>query len=388
MSNFFPGIHNICVREVKFIASRLWVPVVMFGVTVSFTSFTAFSIRKGILDPSEFVRWDAEHYLSIAQEGYTFFPCSGSENDSTSQSWCGNAGWFPGYPSLIRLLVQLNLPGEIAGVLLSHFFMFLIFLLIWNGFFKQRLHLSCLNAILLVGFFPGSIYYQAVFPISMFTYFCLVTLYFMLKQKWLLAGTAGLCAAIIYPTGFLLSLLAIPAFVNQSQSLTSRGQNALKVAIAPLIGLFSVLAIHQILIGDFQAFFKVQAKYGHGIYDPLRTLSESLRSAILLHTEDPFWIAHLQTTIVFCLMIMVMWVCMTQKEQLRQLWTIAGITLVFWGFPLVMGAGVHLYRQESILLPMVVLFQRFPVVLQIPVLIVCILLKYQMTILFFHGILI
>lgn len=388
MSNLFPGTHNICVRRVKFIASRLWVPVVMFGITVSFTSFTAFSIRKGILDPSEFVRWDAEHYLSIAQEGYNFFPCSGSGNDLTSQSWCGNAGWFPGYPSLIRLLVQLNVSGEIAGVLLSHFFMFLIFLLIWNGFFKQRLHLSCLNAILLVGFFPGSIYYQAVFPISMFTYFCLVSLYFMLNQKWSLAGAAGLCAAIIYPTGFLLSLLAIPVFVNQSQPLAARSQNALKVAIAPLIGLFSVLAIHQTLVGDFQAFFKVQAKYGHGVYDPLRTLSESLRSAILLHTENPFWVAHLQTTIVFCLMIMVIWICMTQKGQLRQLWTIAGITLVFWGFPLVMGGGVHLYRQEAVLLPVVVLFQRFPVVLQILVLIVCILLKYQMTILFFHGILV
>lgn len=355
---------------------------------MSFTSFTAFSIRKGVLDPSEFVRWDAEHYLSIAQEGYTFFPCSGGENDLLSQSWCGNAGWFPGYPLLIRLLVQLNVPAEIAGVLLSHLFMFLIFLLIWNGFFEQRLHLSYLNALLLVGFFPGSIYYQAVFPISMFIYFCLATLYFMLKQKWSLAGAASLCAAIIYPTGFLLSFLAILALVDRSHPLAARGQNALKVAIAPVIGLFSVLAIHQILVGDFQAFFKVQAKYGHGIYDPLHTLSESLRSAILLRTEDPFWVAHLQTAIVFCLMIMAIWTCIMQKGHSKQLWTIAGVMLVFWGFPLVMGGGVHLYRQEAVLLPMVVLFQRFPVVLQILVLIVCILLKYQMTILFFHGILV
>jgi hypothetical protein len=58
-------------------------------------------------------RWDSEHYLSIAAEGYVLEPCQGNPRD-----WCGNAGWFPAYRWLVRVLAAPGLALDAVALFL------------------------------------------------------------------------------------------------------------------------------------------------------------------------------------------------------------------------------------------------------------------------------
>src|SRR3954468_9910273 len=51
-------------------------------------------------------RWDSGLYVDIAEHGYTLFRCA----PPNGADWCGNAGWFPAYPWLLRALTLVGLP--------------------------------------------------------------------------------------------------------------------------------------------------------------------------------------------------------------------------------------------------------------------------------------
>jgi len=70
-------------------------------------------------------RWDSRVYLSIARGGYEFYPCDIPRDGAAiaqEGGWCGNCGWFPGYPALIWLMARFGVPELAGGVLLSAIF--------------------------------------------------------------------------------------------------------------------------------------------------------------------------------------------------------------------------------------------------------------------------
>src|SRR5258708_572985 len=71
------------------------------------------------------------------------------------------------------------------------------------------LHERGLAALVLTAFFPGSIYQQAVFPVSLFLLCAVAFLALCERQKWAPAAGAGALAAMAYPTGFLLAPLSL-----------------------------------------------------------------------------------------------------------------------------------------------------------------------------------
>ena len=71
------------------------------------------------------IRWDSGHYLKIAQSGYELVSCKGI-GYASSNDWCGNAGWFPGYPALIRVFARVFGHVEWIAVALPPVFLFLM----------------------------------------------------------------------------------------------------------------------------------------------------------------------------------------------------------------------------------------------------------------------
>jgi hypothetical protein len=68
------------------------------------------------LKRATWMHWDAFQYLDQAAHGYTLFHCNlfgGLER------WCGNAGWFPGYPWLIRAASLAGVDGFPAAMVLA-----------------------------------------------------------------------------------------------------------------------------------------------------------------------------------------------------------------------------------------------------------------------------
>lgn len=340
------------------------------------------------LDPGMHARWDSGHYLAIANTGYEFFSCSRLPGLNPDW-WCGNAGWFPGYPLMIRVVTWTGLESVLAGVLLSELFHLGTLWLVWEkllgGIWSQR-NFLCL---LLAGFFPGSIYYHAVFPVSAFTFFATLSLCYLLERRALASGVTGALASFSYSTGFLMApvaLLHAVAAAYRKHPIGAWRVGMVASALA-LTGFFSVLALHRFELGEWFAFFKVQAKYGHGLHNPLVTLLNNVNP---LGVMPCAWtldvVPALQSVFIAALVASVSIAMIKQWKDLTRQDVLLGIFMfVFWLFPLTMGGGVSIYRAEALLLPVCPLARFLSPRLQAMLTIAAILLAYPMAILFYTS---
>lgn len=306
------------------------------------------------------LRWDSGHYLSIADNGYILHPC-GPEYGGPS-NWCGNAGWMPGYPRLMGLLARAGLEVAHAGVLLSALFTVGMLVLLWTGFLGQRAR--NLPVLGLAALFPGQVYQHAVFPISMCLFFSLLCLFFQERRRPVLAGLAGGVAAFSYTTSFLLAPVVLAAELlapgSPQGSPWPRLWRGVGIAFVVTLGFVAALALFQVQTGAWNALFLSQAKYGHGINNPLGTLDAVVGP--LLRGESRHWknaFPRVQTLIVALLVIVLVAHTLSRWRSagLRERWLVF-YGLAFWVFPLSMGRGVSLYRAESLLVPIALLAWR------------------------------
>src|SRR5262249_9671975 len=170
------------------------------------------------------VRWDSNLYLGIAQRGYFLEHCTPESGYAPGQV-CGHAGWFPLYAWLLKIA---------PGALLSLIFQAILLVLVWRMSKNWP-------ALLLAALFPGCIYQQAVFPISLFLVCALLFLRYFRPE-------AGALAAMAYPTGILLVPVAV---------LKRRYWAAAGVAL----GFLAVIAVMGVQTGHWNAYFLTQAKY-------------------------------------------------------------------------------------------------------------------------------
>jgi hypothetical protein len=340
--------------------------------------------------PALWVRHDSLHYLEIAWHGYIFMSCAGHSAYYGQGDWCGDAGWFPGYPYLIWLLMRLGLSGPAAGVIISSAFGLAALALLWNGFLGQRRDLRPVLALGLAAFFFGAVYQRAVFPISMEIFFLLAVIWLAVRGRWLAAGLAGAAAAFTYTSGFLV----VPAVA--AWALLDRRARPLRSAVAgtavigglTALGLAAVLVIQYLGTGVWGAFFKVQAKYHyHGLHLPtvkfLWVVGELVRHPLSVGLASA---AETLLVAVFCLALVAVAIARRRKlDSADRL--ILSYTLFFWLFPLSLGAGLNLYRSEALLLPSVVLARWLPAWAQALFLTLMVPLAYAMSLLFYWKVL-
>ena len=151
-------------------------------------------------DPHSWARSDSAHYYGIANHGYELFSCARMPGYDPNLQ-CGNAAWLPGYPLLIRALIGLSLDQDIAGTVISATFALGTLVVLWNFFLEAEVSIAALLTLLLAAFFPGHVYYHAVFPISVCSFFLVSGLAAYTKRQFALAGLAGACAAFTYSSG-------------------------------------------------------------------------------------------------------------------------------------------------------------------------------------------
>ena len=126
-------------------------------------------------------------------------------------------------------------------------------------------------------------------------------------------------------------------------------------------GFALVLLLHQLAVGDWQAFFKVQRKYGFGLRWPPDTLAARLAPLV----EGGSLFPALQTLLVAALMLGLLlalalyWRRLGAADAL-----IAFHAVAYWLFPLVLGGGLSLHRADALLMPAAVLTRRLPAPLQ------------------------
>lgn len=374
----------------KTILNHLAPPLLLFLVVRSFLAGAASSAGFEPWAAEVWVRWDSSLYLDIAANGYDFFSCS-RLGGYPPDTWCGNAGWFPAYPSMISAAARIGSDPAAAGVAIAGLFQLATLVLLWIGFLDPKMAPKHLLVLVLAAFFPGSIYYAAVFPVSAFTFFSLLLAYFLAKQRPWSAGLSGAMAATFYSTGFLL----VPA--TALWVLFTKGRDTWKAASTRIaatsgvtaLGFVLVIGVQTIQTGRWDAFFKVQEKYGYSLHNPFATLAAAVAPIFEQRTSDAQWVPHLQTMFVALLVAGAFGFAWWSWKRLEpvEIFAVAA-TAMFWLFPLTMGGQVSLYRSESLLLPLVLVTRRLPTPVVGALAAASILLAWPMATLFFEGTLI
>lgn len=270
------------------------------------------------LRAASFIRFDSNLYLEIARRGYTLFHCPPASGYAAAQ-WCGNAGWFPLYAWLWPSPL-FSLACEAA-----------VLVVLWRFFLRER----GAAALLLAAVFPGAIYQQAVFPVSLFLLCALSFLALLRAGRTRLAALFGALAALSYPTGILLA----PVALLRRRPLAAAGV---------LLGLFAVLVTLRLQSGSWEAYLLVQHKYGFH-FAPVDTLGARLKPLFNARARTAASFASAaQTLLVLCMM------ALGARSWLRAP-DLALYCLLFWGFPLCLGGRLSLHRAEALLVPLVAL---------------------------------
>jgi hypothetical protein len=348
------------------IAWAILPPLLVFGASWLQLFLNALAHHRAFT-AGMFIHYDAFLYQSIAQKGYDFYPCQGYRiaADFRGRQYCGNAGWLPLYPWLLRLVNLAIRNWASSAVLVSAASFLGCLLLIWNRFLKQDRWLRALLLIVFAGFFPGQIWYASGYPVSTFLFLVLLAFVLLERPHVVLAGITGGLAAITYSTGFLLffvfGLWLLITERGRPWWVQLRHQLALPGLVA--LGFASFLVLQQVKLHAWNAFFQVQAKYGHGLHNPFRTFVLKTAPLWKLTFQLDYGRFPAQTVFVALLVIGIGVVFFLQRKRgvsPIELLTLI-YTLTFWFVPLVIGEGVTIYRAESLLLPATLLMRRFSI---------------------------
>ncbi len=164
-----------------------------------------------------FSRWDGGQYASIALNGYNF------PNDPIAYQWC----FLPLYPFLMRVLgttligIFTDFQAVLtAGFIISNtlfFFNVVIFYKLSEIVLKNS-RIAFLSSIFFC-FWPGSLFFSAIYTESLFMFLALSAFYLLEKKKAIKSAFFGFLAGLARSSGFLVF---IPFLYNGLQKRSYR----------------------------------------------------------------------------------------------------------------------------------------------------------------------
>lgn len=331
-------------------------PMLVFAVARLVLMLAGSSVAVDPMQPAPWLRWDANNYLHIAKHGYSLV------QNPVDGSWHGTAGWFPLFPAVVRALVELTgQHADVVMLLVASVFHLLTLMLLWNRWILPADDSHRWLMLLSAGFFPGVIYQYAAFPISMTTFFVLLHLHLILRGRWIISGAAGALASAAHPIGCPLAVVSIlfAALPGRISALTTRDRfGALLAAFICLLGGATVLLVHQLTTGHWDAYFLVQRSIvERSMQNPLDTFAFHLRA---LPGSFRFQAPSHQFLLVGALVLSVLGAMARNRKNLaRPDWLIALFMAVCWVFPMAYQVTSE-HRQNAVLLPSVVLTRFLP----------------------------
>lgn len=335
---------------------------------------TAWACGYDPLSPSTWARWDSGYYLDIAAAGYQPLRHCWPETHYPATAWCGNAGWFPGFPWAVGALAHLGVPLPLAGFLVPLAAQLACIWLLWPWLGGS------VGALLLAAFFPGNVYLAAAFPVSLFLLGAMLLLRGCAEGRPLLAVLGGALAAVSYPTGVLLAAIALAFAAWQ------RSRAALWAAAGAAAGFLCVLAVFQIQAGAWDAYFRIQAHYGYKAGFFADALFARLKPLVNPRYRDAKGFASALQTLL-CVALMVLVVLRAFRAGARE-GLVALYAAVFWLAPLTLGGSLSLYRAEALLLPAAALLPDAPRPVRAGFAAAAVAVSIPMAVLFFRGILV
>jgi hypothetical protein len=365
-----------------------WLPPVLAWL-ISATVMVVTSIVDGwppFAATRTWTRWDSNLYLQVAKGGYNLFRCT--RPFGKPGQWCGNSGWFPGYPWILAALHWLSFPLAPAALALSWLLFLAALLVLWRAFLVHQPWPAAAIALTFAAFTPGLPYEYGVFPLSLLSLCTIAFFAFLQRGYWLAAGAAAAAGALAYPVGVIAApVAAVWLLADRGIPFSQRARRVCAVAGPTVAALALFLFVEQIETGHWNAYLLTQAKYGHRLVDPAVNLVRAFHQAA--HT--PLGLAGapaLQTLfITFVLICAAVAVAIRRGPNTR-----FDVLIVIWAvavwLELYAQTNLDSYRGVAGLLVLAVLLPRLPRLLASGIAVAAILIVVPMATLYFRGVLV
>jgi energy-converting hydrogenase Eha subunit F len=237
--------------------------VAVFALTRLIVLLVAFHVphppatTQCVLHESPLIRWDAGHYLWIAEHGYHGLP-------ATSEA----LAFFPGYSLVARLLMPF-LPAHVALIVVTHLAALIGLCLLYAWCCRHVPPSVAFWCVCLVCCYPPAMYFSVGYADAML-FMCVALVLLLLELDRIVpAAFVSAYATLTRPTGLALAgvIVLYTWFTRSKESLTRR------VGLTAFVGCVSVagfLAYQGFLwqrSGRADAFFAAQEKW-HGHDNP------------------------------------------------------------------------------------------------------------------------
>ena len=226
-------------------------------------------------------RWDAVHYIDIAQRGY----------------YGTDMAFFPLYPTLIHFVGLFIGNDLVAGLIISNVALFFGLLFFYKLVEHQYTRAVAHRAIFYVSIFPTAVFFSAVYTESLFFALTVASFYYIREHKWVLAGVVGAFAALTRVEGILLAVpyaievvAAARAGGLASVSTPKRAWRIVAGACAIPLGLAIYMAALWVMNGDPLTFSHVQAHWDRHLAPPWVSIVHAFK--LMLHARSTLVIAN------------------------------------------------------------------------------------------------
>ena len=202
-----------------------------------------------------FTQWDGLWYLEIVRSGY---PRS-IPPDITYFQAEARAAFFPLYPTLVRVVDRLAPGGDTIAALGVNFLLSLAAVVL-VGVLARRLYDTDVaeRAMVLFAVFPGSVVLSYAYAEALLIVLAGLCLWFLLDERWLLAGVTAALATATRPNGLaLVAACAVAAF------LAIRARRDWSSLVAPLLAPIGFVSFQVFLAahtGESWPWFRVQSE--------------------------------------------------------------------------------------------------------------------------------
>jgi len=188
--------------------------------------------ETGVLDMWR--RWDAHHFLTIAEYGYT-----------APQSDAHAAAFFPAFPLAVRLFIAAGISPVLGGLIVAALSS------VVAGYFLYRLAASEFGpeagrrALVYLALFPTAVFLIAPYSESLFLAGAIAAFYFARRSSWHLVGFPAAVAMGARAAGVFLLIGLVFEFLRQRDFSKLRVANAsmsIAVGLLPLLAYGAFLA--------------------------------------------------------------------------------------------------------------------------------------------------
>lgn len=239
--------------------------------------------------------WDSSWYLNIAQFGYS------THLNFFKQA---NYGFFPLYPSLIKIFSFIFQDYAISALVASNLFLILAAIFLYKLSRLDCDEKTSYRIIKYLFLFPSAFILSAALSESLFLFLIVICFYCAKNQNWVLSGIFGMLLTLTKPFGIIILIPIIYEFLRANKdtwkfNLLNVTKDACFITLIPMgLALFAIYTYF--LTGDILAYPHIKATaigWHDHLDNPIRIIISSLASGEIGY----FWGAVASIIIIFVL---------------------------------------------------------------------------------------